>query len=203
MSGWARSAWIRSNPLSFTGFGPYSGPLAGRGVRPFGVTDEGPSRSPPRRRRPLALVAQGQGCSRVCSPSAPWARASISPPPSSLRVATANPEPHPNPTRAHPAVAARPPRAYPRSSILARVAFQAPSSPAEPHRHRVREEISADLLTDKRVRVSWRRPACAEQMRRSSAFGHHCVRAASSRLRILPVGLRGSSSRNTTSRGTV
>jgi hypothetical protein len=44
MSGWARSAWIRFNQLSFTGFGPYSGPLAGRGVWPFGVTDEGPSR---------------------------------------------------------------------------------------------------------------------------------------------------------------
>jgi hypothetical protein len=38
------------------------------------------------------------------------------PPPLSLRAATANPEPHQNPTRAHPALAARTPRAYPRSS---------------------------------------------------------------------------------------
>ncbi len=93
MSGWARSAWIRSNPLSFTGFGLYSGPLAECGVGPFGVTDEGPSRASERRRRPLALVALGQGCSRVCSPSGPWSRASISPLPPSLHAARASHEP--------------------------------------------------------------------------------------------------------------
>ena len=93
MSGWAGSAWIRSNPLSFTGFGLYSGPLAECGVGPFGVTDEGPSRASERRRRPLALVAFGQGCSRVCSPSGPWSRASISPLSPSLHAARASHEP--------------------------------------------------------------------------------------------------------------
>ncbi len=103
MSGWARSAWIRSNPLSFTGFGPYSGPLAGRGLRPLGVTDEGSrgSRRPDDGHWPSS---PGALLARLLGKSFRSRRAS-SLRPSSLRAGTANPEPHANPTRAHPALA--------------------------------------------------------------------------------------------------
>ena len=89
VSGWARSAWIRSNPLSY--FRSLQRSPGGRGVRPFGVTGEGRSRASAATTTATGPRSPGQGFSRVCSPSTPWSHASFYSPPSSLCAATANP----------------------------------------------------------------------------------------------------------------